>query len=143
MSDENETVEYEVITPSIEDMLDAIKGDRTLDSGKIFADLMSGKIEDALEQEKIRIADAVYNSDGSDDEEEFESDVEDESDVEEVELELEDDFEDEVELELEDDFEDEVEDQELEDDLSSYDTGDEVDVEDEIEYILAHDESED
>ena len=131
MSDENETVEYEVITPSIEDMLDAIKGDRTLDSGKIFADLMSGKIEDALEQEKIRIADAVYNSDGSDDEEEFESDVEDESDVEEVEL------------ELEDDFEDEVEDQELEDDLSSYDTGDEVDVEDEIENILADDESED
>ncbi len=115
-----ETVDYEVITPSIENMLDAIKGNKPLDSGKIFADLMSGKIEDALEQEKIRIADAVYNRDGSDDEEteeeteeeEFESDVEDESevedesDVEEVEHELEYDVEEESDEEIEMDIED-------------------------------------
>ena len=60
MSD-NETVDVEVITPSIEDMLDAIAGDNALDSQKMFADLMSAKVSDALEAEKVRVAGQIFN----------------------------------------------------------------------------------
>ena len=74
MSD-NETVDVEVITPSIEDMLDAIAGGNALDSQKMFADLMSAKVYDALEAEKVRVAGQVFN--GETDLEVSEKDLED------------------------------------------------------------------
>ena len=74
MSD-NETVDVEVITPSIEDMLDAIACGNALDSQKMFADLMSAKVYDALEADKVRVAGQVFN--GETDLEVSEKDLED------------------------------------------------------------------
>ena len=92
MSD-NETVDVEVITPSIEDMLDAIAGDNALDSQKMFADLMSAKVDDALEAEKVRVAGQIFNG---------ETDLEvSEKDLEDAAAELEADDETEVEVEEE------------------------------------------
>ena len=74
MSD-NETVDVEVITPSIEGMLDAIAGDNALDSQKMFADLMLAKVSDALDAEKVRVAGQIFN--GETDLEVSEEDLED------------------------------------------------------------------
>ena len=74
MSD-NETVDVEVITPSIENMLDAIAGDNALDSQKMFADLMLAKVSDALDAEKVRVAGQIFN--GETDLEVSEEDLED------------------------------------------------------------------
>ena len=90
MSD-NETVDVEVITPSIEDMLDAIAGDNALDSQKMFADLMSAKVSDALEAEKVRVAGQIFNG-------ETELEVSEE-DLEDAVAEIEADDETEVEVE--------------------------------------------
>jgi len=92
MSD-NETVDVEVITPSIEDMLDAIAGDNALDSQKMFADLMSAKVSDALEAEKVRVAGQIFNG-------ETELEVSEE-DLEDAVAEIEADDETEVEVEEE------------------------------------------
>ena len=90
MSD-NETVDVEVITPSIEDMLDAIAGDNALDSQKMFADLMSAKVSDALDAEKVRVAGQIFNG-------ETELEVSEE-DLEDAVAEIEADDETEVEVE--------------------------------------------
>ena len=60
MSD-NETVDVEVITPSVEDLINSISGEQALDVSQIFDDLMSSKVSDALEAEKIRVAGEVFN----------------------------------------------------------------------------------
>ena len=117
MSD-NETVDVEVITPSIEDMLDAISGDNALDSQKMFADLMSAKVDDALEAEKVRVAGQVFNG---------ETDlVVSEKDLEDAAAELEADDETEVEVEEEPVAEVEVEEPVAEIDLGSDEEHEEV-----------------
>ena len=58
-------------------------------ANKIFGDMMSGKVQDVLDQEKIRLADQIYN--GA--EEELEDEVE-EIDDEQLELELDDETDD-------------------------------------------------
>jgi hypothetical protein len=56
-----ETVEVEVITPSIDDLLDAIAGEQALDASKVFGNLMKSKMDDALEAEKVRVAGQIFN----------------------------------------------------------------------------------
>ncbi len=58
-------------------------------ANKIFGDMMSAKVQDVLDQEKIRLADQIYN--GA--EEELEDEVE-EIDDEQLELELDDETDD-------------------------------------------------
>ena len=58
-------------------------------ANKIFGDMMSAKVQDVLDQEKIRLADQIYN--GA--EEELEDEVED-IDDEQLELELDDETDD-------------------------------------------------
>ena len=117
MSD-NETVDVEVITPSIEDMLDAIAGGNALDSQKMFADLMLAKVDDALEAEKVRVAGQVFNG---------ETDLEvSEKDLEDAAAELEADDETEVEVEEEPVAEVEVEEPVAEIDLGSDEEHEEV-----------------
>jgi len=159
---DDDTMDVEVITPSIDDLLHSIKSGEALDASTIFNDLMSGKIDDALAQEKVRIAGAVYNGDEQDDEETEEEEID--SEVEEVEAvdteEDEADFDAEVEAEVDAEVEailaepesDEPEEvldidlgtddehEEPEDALGLYD--DET-VEQDIEDILSDDESED
>ena len=58
-------------------------------ANKIFGDMMSAKVQDVLDQEKIRLADQIYN--GA--EEEIEDEIE-EIDDEQLELELDDETDD-------------------------------------------------
>jgi hypothetical protein len=58
-------------------------------ANKVFGDMMSAKVQDVLDQEKIRLADQIYN--GA--EEEIEDEVE-EIDDEQLELELDDETDD-------------------------------------------------
>jgi hypothetical protein len=67
MMSDNEAVEVEVITPSVEDLIQAISGQQALDVGQIFGDLMSTKVSDALEAEKVRVAGEIYNGTTADD----------------------------------------------------------------------------
>lgn len=60
-------VEYE--TPTINDLIGAISGENALDAKNAFSDLMSGKIDNALEMEKMRIAREIYG--GQKSEEDF------------------------------------------------------------------------
>tara|TARA_B100000287_G_scaffold300296_1_gene283460 strand:- start:8310 stop:8651 length:342 start_codon:yes stop_codon:yes gene_type:complete len=72
-------------------------------ANKVFGDLMGVKVQDALDQEQIKIADKLYN--GVDDEVEAEAEAEIEA---EAEVEAETD-EDQGELDLEDDESEEIE----------------------------------
>ena len=86
---------------SVDDVLKAIQ-DKNLARAKAhFNDVMGAKINDALENEKVRLANTVFN--GASEEEEVE---EPEA---EVELEVEDDLDDALEAELADAFEEEDE----------------------------------
>jgi len=144
---EDDTMDVEVISPSIDDLLHSIKSGEAMDASNMFNDLMAGKIEDALEQEKVRIAGAVYNGDeqGEEedevevDEEEAEFDAELEAEVDaEVEEILADSGEPEEHLEI--DLGDDQEHEETDDTLGIYD--DET-AEQDIEDILSDDETED
>jgi hypothetical protein len=144
MSDD--TLDVEVITPSIDDLLHSIKSGEGHQTGQIFADLMAGRIDDALEQEKVRIAGQVYNGaeeveDDSEAEEDFSDQFEQEFDNE-IESEVDDEVEAETDFEAEEetDFElGEDEHEELEDDMGIYD---EDEVESDIEDILSDEEDE-
>ena len=59
-------------------------------AGPTFAEIMRVKMDDALEQEKIAVADQVFN--GVDPEEELEADEDDDIDID-AELELDDELE--------------------------------------------------
>lgn len=74
MSD-NEAVDVEVITPSVDDLIRAISGEQALDVGQIFGNLMSAKVEDALEAEKVRVAGEIYNGTTADDDDVSEEEV--------------------------------------------------------------------
>ena len=53
-------------------------------AGESFVDIMNQKMSDALEQEKIRMANSIYNDDIED--EDLDLDDEDEDDCEEIDL---------------------------------------------------------
>lgn len=91
-----ETVEVEVVTPSIDDLLDAIAGEKALDASKVFGDLMKGKMDDALEAEKVRVAGQIFNG-----EEELEEPSEEELDAVAAEIEADDETEEAPEAEAE------------------------------------------
>lgn len=127
MSD-NEAVEVEVITPSVEDLIQAISGQQALDVGQIFGDLMSTKVSDALEAEKVRVAGEIYNGTTADDdvsEEEVDAalaelDAMEEEEVEEPVVEVEDEPVVEVEVEPVAEVGADAEHDEVEDDLGLY-----------------------
>jgi hypothetical protein len=127
MSD-NESVEVEVITPSVEDLIQAISGQQALDVGQIFGDLMSTKVSDALEAEKVRVAGEIYNGTTADDdvsEEEVDAalaelDAMEEEEVEEPVVEVEDEPVVEVEVEPVAEVGADAEHDEVEDDLGLY-----------------------
>lgn len=152
---DDDTMDVEVITPSIDDLLHSIKSGEALDASTIFNDLMSGKIDDALAQEKVRIAGAVYNGDEQEEDLDVEAELEEEDaeEVEEEELELDAETEAEVDAAVEeilaDDEPEEVLDIDLGDDEEHEETEDALglysdeEAEADIEDILSDDESED
>jgi len=78
-------------------------------ANQVFGDLMGVKINDVLDQEKIRLADQIYNGvEPEEDEEQLELDLEDEED-EDAETEDEDTAEEEAEEDLDDGEEDDDE----------------------------------
>ena len=85
----------EPVTVTVEDLVNSIDKGDAFTSSKMFADLLQNKIDDALEQEKVRVAAQVYNG------EEDISDEEVEAAADEVEAETEVDAEAEVEAEPE------------------------------------------
>jgi hypothetical protein len=128
MMSDNEAVEVEVITPSVEDLIQAISGQQALDVGQIFGDLMSSKVSDALEAEKVRVAGEIYNGTTADDdvsEEEVDAalaelDAMEEEEVEEPVVEVEDEPVVEVEVEPVAEVGADAEHDEVEDDLGLY-----------------------
>jgi len=97
----------ELPTPEIQDMIQHAMNQEYSQANNIFGELMTVKLNDVLDQEKIRMADQIYN--GVEDEEEVDPDDE--------QLELDLEGEGELESEEQDDEEDvEVEDHDDEDD---------------------------
>ena len=85
----------EPVTVTVEDLVNSIDKGDAFTSSKMFADLLQNKIDDALEQEKVRVAAQVYNG------EEDISDEEVEAAADEVEAETEVDAEAETEVDAE------------------------------------------
>jgi len=73
---------------TIEDLIASSTEQDFVSSDKIFGELMQGKIDAAMEQEKIRMAGQIYNGLEPEDMEQLELDLEDEE--EQLEMELED-----------------------------------------------------
>jgi len=96
----NET--QEPVTVTVADLVNSIEKGDAFTSSKMFNDLLQGRIDDALEQEKIRIANSVYNDAEEEiSDEEVEAELEDlESDDEEAETEAETEVEAEAEMEI-------------------------------------------
>ena len=135
----NET--QEPVTVSVEDLVDSIEKGDAFTSSQLFKDIVQNRIEDALEQEKIRMANQVYN--GVEDEVSDE-DVEAAADEVEAEMEAEAEVAEVEEPEVEEEpapeepvaeLPAEEEHEEPQDDLGLY--------ADEVEDILSDDESED
>lgn len=84
------------MSETIEDLIAKTQEKDFVAANDIFAELMQGKINDAMEQEKIRMAGQIYNGiepeemelDADEDDEQLELDLEDEE--EQVEMDLED-----------------------------------------------------
>ena len=55
----NET--QEPVTVSVEDLVNSIEKGDAFTSSQIFKDIVQSRIDDAMEQEKIRMANQVYN----------------------------------------------------------------------------------
>ena len=151
MSDvSNET--QEPVTVTVADLVDTIEKGDAFTSSKMFQDLLQNRIDDALDQEKIRIANQVYN--GA--EEEEPSDEEVEAAIDEVDAEMEAEAEPEV-AEVEEPEVAEVEEPEVEEEPTPEEPVAELPDEeeheepedtlglyaDEVEEILSSDESED
>ena len=85
----------EPVTVTVEDLVNSIDKGDAFTSSKMFADLLQNKIDDALEQEKVRVAAQVYNG------EEDISDEEVEAAADEVEAEMEAETEVDAEAEVE------------------------------------------
>lgn len=123
----NET--QEPVTVTVADLVNSIEKGDAFTSSKMFTDLLQDRIDDALEQEKIRIANSVYNN--AEEEEEI-SDEEVEAAVDELESEVEEEPTPEEPVA---ELPDEDEHEEPEDTLGLY--------ADEVEEILNSEESED
>ena len=76
------------MSETIEDLIAKTQEKDFVAANDIFAELMQGKIDDAMEQEKIRVAGQIYNGLEPEDMEQLELDLEDEE--EQLEMELED-----------------------------------------------------
>ena len=111
----------ELPTPEIQDMIQHAMNQEYSQANNIFGELMTVKLNDVLDQEKIRMADQIYN--GVEDEEEIDPDDE------QLELDLE------GEGELESEEQDDEEDDEIEDDIDEddYDEDEGLELEDEEE----------
>lgn len=90
-------IETEVQAPSVQDLIQAALDQNYNHANEIFGNLMGEKMSDALEQEKIAVANQIYNNAEpeeftDEDAEEFIEDDEDidDSDVEEIYNELDD-----------------------------------------------------
>lgn len=79
---------------SIEDLIDNITSQDFSKAGPLFADIIGDKVNTALEQEKIRMADVTFN--GAEDEEQLELDLGDEPEIEEEDLAAEEETEEET-----------------------------------------------
>ena len=93
-----ETMENEVETNPLQDMIQHAIDQNFNKANDVFNDMMTVKMTDLLDQEKIALADQLYNGVEPDEDDQLELDLEDEED----ELdEQDDDEEDEEELETE------------------------------------------
>lgn len=72
------------MTAAIGDMIDFSANGDFNKANNIFDDLMAGRIQTALDQEKVALANQVYN--GMEDEEQLELDLEDDEDYSDEEL---------------------------------------------------------
>lgn len=109
MSEEAEVMDKEQPPVEIQNMIQHAMDQEYSQANNIFGDIMTMKLNDMLDQEKIRLADQIYNG------------VEDDEDIDPDEDQLELDLEGEGELESDDeideeDLEDEDEDLESDDD---------------------------
>lgn len=100
---EPEVAENELPTPEIQNMIQHAMDNEYSQANNIFGELMTVKLNDLLDQEKVRLADQIYNG-VEDDEDEIDPDED------QLELDLE------GESESESDEEDDEEDNEVEDD---------------------------
>ena len=106
---EPEVAENELPTPEIQNMIQHAMDNEYSQANNIFGELMTVKLNDLLDQEKVRLADQIYN--GVEDDEN-ETDIDDED---QLELDLEGESESESDEEVDEEI-DEVEndDEELE-----------------------------
>ena len=117
MSEEAEVIDQEQPPLEIQNMIQHAMDQEYSQANNIFGDIMTMKLNDMLDQEKIRLADQIYNGGEDDedidpDEDQLELDLEGEG---ESESEEQDDEED-VEVEdNEDDDDDDITDEELDD----------------------------
>ena len=114
MSEEAEVMDKEQPPVEIQNMIQHAMDQDYSQANNIFGDIMTMKLNDMLDQEKIRIADQIYNGVEDDedidpDEDQLELDLEAEGELESDEEDDEEDFEDDDEdLESDDDDEEEI-----------------------------------
>ena len=125
MSDTENVTEVEVETPTttaaednLRNFVDAIQASNFNNAKDLFDDMLNSKMSDAMEAEKVAVANTVFNG----------------GEPTEDELELELDFDDEVEVENEDEVEDDTTDDTMPDhDEVEYEDAEVVETEDETE----------
>ena len=114
MSEEAEVMDKEQPPVEIQNMIQHAMDQEYSQANNIFGDIMTMKLNDMLDQEKIRIADQIYNGVEDDedidpDEDQLELDLEAEGELESDEEDDEEDLEDEDEdFESDDDDEEEI-----------------------------------
>lgn len=101
-----ETMENEIETNPLQDMIQHAIDQDFNKANDLFNSMMTVKMSDLLDQEKINLADQIYNGE--------EPDEEDDDQLE-LDLETEDDFEEEEDLDDEEEDEDPPSEEELED----------------------------
>ena len=85
---------------SVDDVLHAIQQKNIGRAKAAFSDVMSQKVNDALESEKVKVASQIFNNNAEEEEVETEDETEEETEVE-TEVETEEDIDTESELEAE------------------------------------------
>ena len=89
MSEVEDQVENEVETNPINDLVQAAMNQDYTTANEIFNDMMSNKVSDALDQEKIAIANQLYNG-GEPEDDDYEVDDVDIDQQDDTDLELDD-----------------------------------------------------
>ena len=92
MSEVEDQVENEVETNPINDLVQAAMNQDYTTANEIFNDMMSDKVSDALDQEKIAIANQLYNG-GEPEDDDYEVDDVDIDQQDDTDLELDNDEE--------------------------------------------------